>query len=133
MRKENNKSIKRTCKVTDRVTIMVTNAFETYGHDDSLPYNADLYASLDGGKMTLVAYCSNDGWGGDSCIRGINSDMQKFLNDLSAQINEKYVLRYHGVDIPCHLDLIVDMMAEDIIIGGYGGEFWLPEAGIVRK
>lgn len=126
------KDNKMVCRLTDEVSIMVTNAIEVHGHDDSLPYSADLYASLNDKPFTLIAHCSNDGWGGDSDIRGINTDYQKFVNDLFTLCRERYELHYQNIVIPCSLDSIVDLMVCKLVYGKIG-TFDLKKEGYVKK
>ena len=49
-------------------TLMLKNCQEVYGHDDSMPYMADLYEvkGVNDEELVHLAKCSNDGWGGDT-------------------------------------------------------------------
>lgn len=46
--------------------VIVENAVETMGHDDSLSYNANFKVVLDGKEELVSGNAWNSGWGGDS-------------------------------------------------------------------
>ena len=107
---------KITCKVDDNLTIELRNVVETYGHDDSIPYNADIYVFLNGSKRAVYAgYAYNDGWGGMSTIRCENQDvqpiLQKFADDLRK--NKSVTSEYGYLD--ASFDFLIDLMVEECL------------------
>ena len=65
------------CKLSEKIWIGLGNTRENYGHDDSLPYQADIYIhdadNCPEGDTSFkrVGTIYNDGWGGDSDISAI--------------------------------------------------------------
>lgn len=67
------------------------------GHDDTLPYEAEIWAD---GK--LVGYTSNDGWGGDdlhyASDKALYAEAEKFINAMPPEVYEgtelKMTFRY---------------------------------------
>lgn len=57
-------------KIIGKYKIDVKKVKEVYGHDDSFPYIAELWAN---GKH--IADCHNDGWGGETLITAIDLPM----------------------------------------------------------
>lgn len=86
------KVIKKTI-VLGKYKFSMKNFREVYGHDDSLPYNGDVYVN-----GTKFAKCFNDGWGGDTNYNyadGIDND---FVQDVLDEI-AKYEFRYAEIKI----------------------------------
>ena len=81
------------CHVGDSLIIELRNVREVYGHDDSLPFNADLYVANQVwglNDFNLVGRAWNDGWGGDTVIDSINPVVTKVL-DMFLRNNYKMV------------------------------------------
>jgi len=112
---------KISCKVSDNLTIELRNVVETYGHDDSVPFNADIYVFLDGKKRGVYAgYAYNDGWGGMSTIRCENEDvrsiLQKFADDLQKNRKVPYEQGCKVIDyLPASFDFLIDLMVEECL------------------
>lgn len=72
-----------TCEINKDLKITLKKIVETFRHDDSLPFNAELYVqSTEQGflEITRIGRVWNDGWGGDSVIE--SSTYLKFLETL---------------------------------------------------
>lgn len=109
---------KISCKINDIVTLELRNVKETYGHDDSLPFNADVYLRFCNSKRaTYVGYAYNDGWGGDSVIRCENH--QDTINALKDYLRNDmvYPYNYYGKIeyLPASLSFLIDLMVEDCL------------------
>lgn len=111
---------KISCKIDDSLTIELRNVRETYGHDDSIPFNADIYAYVGGKKRaTYVGYAYNDGWGGMStikCEKAMQPTMQKLADDLRELVVPYYcgTMNY----LPASLDFLIDLMVESCLCHG---------------
>lgn len=105
------------CKVNEELTITLKNVKEVYGHDDSLPFNADLYIRNGAGKRSkLTAYCSNDGWGGETDIQAVDTAARETLNKVNEFIKDNYKCVFN-VNNQEHffvvtLEFLVSIMAE---------------------
>lgn len=92
--------------VADKFTIIVKDAKEVYGHDDSLPYNADFIVKKhDKEVFRGIAY--NDGWGGLSNYEITEGDKEK-AHEIINEINEygEEHLCYKVYKTKLHLDFI---------------------------
>jgi hypothetical protein len=111
---------KISCKINDNITFELRNVIEVNGHDDSLPFNADIYLRLNGRKRAVyVGYAYNDGWGGDSIIRCKNnqaviSDIKDYLRDMMVPYNAYGKIGY----LPASLPFLIDLMVEDCLYKG---------------
>ena len=67
-------NIQMVCVLSDKIWLGLSNIRENYGHDDSLPYQADMFImdkdnNPDGSTaFKKIGIVWNDGWGGDSQI-----------------------------------------------------------------
>lgn len=62
---------------------------ETYGHDDSIPFNANVY--IDGEH---IGNAWNDGWGGDSCLDCKTNAAKERADKLDEYIKKNYTMTY---------------------------------------
>jgi hypothetical protein len=111
---------KITCKVNDDLTIALVNVQKTYGHDDSLPFQADVHVKsrkLGFPKLTYVGYAHNDGWGGDTVIE--SALHQYILNTINGILMNGYQIHIKRPEISwaVRLDYLVSIMAERSIYG----------------
>lgn len=110
------------CKIDKYFTIELRNVRETYGHDDSTPFNADIYAYIGGKeKATYVGYAYNDGWGGESTITCENNEVQPILQAISNKIRKMvvpYTYRNTTEYLPASLDFLIDLMVESCLYKG---------------
>ena len=108
-----------TCVVNEDLKIILTNVHETYGHDDSLPFNAQVRIEskklcLD--QTSIIAKAFNDGWGGDTVIEptsgnfGVVSRIDDFLRD-----NFCINLKKHEISWAVRFDYLISIMAEKCI------------------
>lgn len=111
---------KISCKIDDTLTIELRNVRETYGHDDSTPFNADIYAYVDGKKTaTYVGYAYNDGWGGMSTIKCENlRPIMKGLSDKMRGMASPYEYGGRVTYLPASLDFLIDLMVESSLYYG---------------
>ena len=92
------KRIQILTQLTNNLWVCLANLRENKGHDDSLPYQADIYvmdrkASPDKKiRFTKVGSIWNDGWGGDSNLETISADYIQKLRDEVA----KHQMYYKG-------------------------------------
>ena len=107
---------KITCKVGG-TTIELRNVKEVYGHDDSIPFNADIYV-----QGVYAGYAYNDGWGGDSVIRADNEKSRNELQELSNKLKKMYVVYdapYGTTEyLKASLRFLIDLMVEDCLYYG---------------
>lgn len=89
-------------KITTKInglTVVLDNCREIKGHDDSLPYEADVYIN---GEHCASLF--NDGWGGTTTINKVStSETTKLFNDLEdefGKIKEDFM----------EIDFLFDMM-----------------------
>lgn len=64
-------------KIFSTYSIEVKKVREVMGHDDSQPYNAELWAN-----KKHIANCFNDGWGGETQIDIVDAKMFKEVADV---------------------------------------------------
>ena len=104
-----------TCRVNDDLAIALVNVQETYGHDDSLPFQADIYVEsekLGFPKLTHVGHAYNDGWGGDTVIE--SAHYLNILNTINGILMNNYQIHIKKPEISwaVRLDYLVSIMAE---------------------
>lgn len=112
---------KITCKVNDDLSIVLVDVQETYGHDDSLPFKADIYVKsekLGLPKLTRVGHAYNDGWGGDTVIE--SAQYRNILNTIDGMLINNYQIHIRKPEISwaVRLDYLVSIMAEQSIYRG---------------
>lgn len=76
------------------------------GHDDSLPYQADLYLNGVG-----LCHCFNDGWGGETKLTPMGKKTWKDIEELNQRLKENYSWSYKGTIFNLTLDFIADTLA----------------------
>lgn len=108
------------CKVNEDLTIVLDNVQKTHGHDDSLPFQADIYVKsekLGFPKLTRVGYAFNDGWGGDTIIK--SASHQHILNTINGILMNNYQIhiKRHEITWAVRLEYLVSIMAERSIYG----------------
>jgi hypothetical protein len=103
------------CKVNDDLVIALVNVQKTYGHDDSLPFQADIYVKSDKlglPEFTRVGHAFNDGWGGDTVIE--SAQHRNILNTIDGMLINNYQIHIKKPEITwaVRLDYLVSIMAE---------------------
>lgn len=111
---------KITCKINEDLTIALVNVEKTYGHDDSLPFQADIHVKsekLGFPKLTWVGHAFNDGWGGDTVIESTN--YLHIINTINGILMNSYQIHIKKPEISwaVRLDYLVSIMAERSIYG----------------
>ena len=111
---------KITCKVNDDLYIALVNAQKVYGHDDSLPFQADIHVKsekLGFPELTCVGHAFNDGWGGDTVIESTN--YMHIINTINGILMNSYQIHIKKPEISwaVRLDYLVSIMAEHSIYG----------------
>lgn len=104
-----------TCKVNDDLTIALFDVQRTYGHDDSLPFQADIHVKsekLGLPELTHVGHAFNDGWGGDTVIE--SAHYRHILNNIDGILINNYQIHIKKPEISwaVRLDYLVSIMAE---------------------
>ena len=107
------------CKLSEKIWVGLGNVRENYGHDDSLPYQADIFIhdadNCPAGDTSFkrIATIWNDGWGGDSNIEPLSAPRTK--EDIQTLENEchMHVMWWNGkpTDGKFNLATICDDMA----------------------
>lgn len=104
-----------TCVINKELSIILKNVMDAYGHDDSLPFKADVY--IKSKKMgftepTLIANAWNDGWGGDTVIE--SKSYLKIVNAIDEYLGSHYQIHVKKPDFSwaVRLDYLVSVMAE---------------------
>lgn len=85
-----------TCIINNDLQIRLENVKEVYGHDDSLPFNADVFVydrKDESGCFHKIAIAYNDGWGGNSVIEPTMAKYQIQLNDIDNYLKENYEIK----------------------------------------
>lgn len=104
-----------TCVINNDLKITLKNVTETYGHDDSLPFRADIYVQsneLGFPEPTKIGRAWNDGWGGDSVIE--SDSHLGIIRYLDGYLISHYQIHIKKPEISwaVHLDYLVSIMAE---------------------
>ena len=103
-----------TCEINPFLQIVLMNVCEVFGHDDSLPFNAEVYVRKDNGILTHVANAWNDGWGGETNIDLISKDVQPLLAEVECEV-EKFIVPLGQYSFKANLPLVVELMASALL------------------
>lgn len=76
------------------------------GHDDSLPYSANLCVN-----GIEICHCLNDGWGGQTEMTPFDALTKAKFASLWNKISANYKCSSHGIEFPLTLDFIADTLA----------------------
>ena len=111
---------KITCKINDDLTIALVNVQKVYGHDDSLPFQADIHVKskeLGFPELTRIGYAYNDGWGGGTVIE--SAHYRNILNTIDGMLINNYQIniKKYNMSWAVRLDYLVSIMAEQSIYG----------------
>jgi hypothetical protein len=111
---------KITCKINEDLTIALVNVQKTYGHDDSLPFQADIHVKsekLGLPELTRIGRAFNDGWGGDTVIE--SAHYRPLLNEIEKYLTQNYQIHIKKPEISwaVRLDYLISIMAERSIFG----------------
>ena len=98
-------------------SISLRNVREVDGHDDSLPYKADVYVN-----RHVVAELFNDGWGGDTDVTVCNGYASELLKRIHHWVTDNYAFEYkdnHGeiVQYPLDLGYVFDTATHECLDG----------------
>lgn len=117
---KNNLNIQILCVLSDTLTIGLSSIRENMGHDDSLPYQAEVFIydkeNNPEGSMAFqkIGQVWNDGWGGPSCFtltdfRERTKEYQKKVTELC----ETHQMYWEGKPFGSYnLTDLLDIMAE---------------------
>lgn len=88
------------------------------GHDDSLPYKANLYF-----KKKKIALLHNDGWGGDTYITPTDDESAELLKQLNVWVDTNYAFEFEdnkGVinQYPLDMGYILDAAVSECLNRG---------------
>lgn len=102
------------CKINKNFSIILKNVHETYGHDDTLPFNADIYiTNPEWGLIDKkVGTAWNDGWGGSTNICPENKTDEIVLNMLNDFLKEHYENQYGSVVWDVDSEYLISVLAE---------------------
>ena len=104
------------CVLSDTIRVGLKDTRENYGHDDSIPFQADVYVEdgPPGSGYRLLAYVWNDGWGGDSQMKkAIQTPETDALVEKMQPLCKKHMMIYEGESVcPYTLKLLCTCMAE---------------------
>ena len=103
-----------TCEVNPFLQLVLMNVRKVFGHDDSLPFNAEVYVRRNNGILTHVANAWNDGWGGETNIDPISKDVQPLLIEAECEV-EKYIVPLGQYSFKADLPLVTSMMASALL------------------
>ena len=110
--KRNPKRIQIVTQFNENFWVCLANLRENMGHDDSLPYQADVYMmNRENHTLTFIKIASiwNDGWGGDSNVEVLNADLVQKVQDECL----KHQMMYNGKPFGQYdLEALCDEMAE---------------------
>lgn len=113
---------KITCKINDNITLELRKVVEVRGHDDSLPFNADIYLYINGNKKAEYAgYAYNDGWGGESDIVCENEDIKSTIQALDNELRTMkvpYIYNGETTYFSASLDFLIELMVEECLYDG---------------
>ena len=109
--KRNPKRIQIVTQFNENFWVCLANLRENMGHDDSLPYQADVYMmNRENHTLTFIKIASiwNDGWGGDSNVEVLNADLVQKVQDECL----KHQMYYNGSPFGQYdLEALCDEMA----------------------
>ena len=109
------------CRINNTLSIKLMNVQQVYGHDDSLPYNADVYVcdlEHDLPCFTKVATAWNDGWGGPSCVSAHLPKYNEYLKELDKYLKENFKVDYETISWDLSLEELVEYLACIAVDGG---------------
>ena len=102
------------CRFPNGLVIKLMNVKEVYGHDDSLPFNADVYVlnrEWDLPCLTKVAQAWNDGWGGPTNVHSHLPKYNDLVEKLDQYLKENYKEEYGSYSWDLRLDGLVESLA----------------------
>lgn len=110
-----------------KYTLLVINAHEVMGHDDSLPYNA--FIELRMNNKVISGKVWNDGWGGTSNIDLDNPQDQKFIDDVNEYIKQNLCFYFNGYAYEMDLVMLLDTLVNlSISCPQNNGHFYTEQA-----
>lgn len=107
------KSIK--CKINDKYDLILKDVIETDGHNDSLPFVADIWFRV-GDVMKLVGICRNDGWGAFADYMISPEYKEDF--DIVRSVVESKVYKYGQYAWNYDIPFLLDSLAYFCIVEG---------------
>ena len=102
------------CKISKDFSITLKHLKEVFGHDDSLPFNAEVYVTNKEWGLTdrKVATAWNDGWGGSTNIGPESKTDQIILDTLNGYLKDHYEIRYKTVIWAVDIEYLISVLAE---------------------
>ena len=95
-------------KIFNKYSIEVKKVREVMGHDDSQPYNAELWVN-----KKHIADCFNDGWGGETQIDIIDAKMFKEVADVVCATKGAFGEPNWQYDMPTLADELVALVLKE--------------------
>jgi hypothetical protein len=102
------------CRFSNNLVIKLENVHEVYGHDDSLPFNADVFVlnpEMGLPCLTKVAQAWNGGWGGPTCVQAHLPKYREIVEQLNNFLKEHYKSVYGEYSWDYSLDNLVEELA----------------------
>jgi len=96
------------CKISNELALRLENCKEVYGHDDSLPFNADVFVydrEDETGCFQRIATAYNDGWGGLTNIDTLHEKYQAKLCKINNYLRSHFEIQCKGTDVKWDVDL----------------------------
>lgn len=103
--------MKKIMKEFGKYVVEMRNFREIEGHDDSLPYKAELFVN---GKK--IAECHNDGWGGDTMITPIDINLFNQVAEVVCSTNGLFGHEDWNYTIPSLADELAFKYNEELFI-----------------
>lgn len=103
--------MKKIEKTFGKYVIEMRKFREIDGHDDSLPYKAELWV---GNKK--IAECFNDGWGGDTIITPIDAELFNEVAKVVCSTNGLFGEEKWNYTMPCLSDELAYNYVEELHI-----------------
>ena len=92
--------------VCDNMKFTLRRYLPVNGHDDTLPYQADLYLNGKG-----LCHCFNDGWGGETLLTPMGRATMDKIKSIDEQLKENYSWVSADWTFKLTLDFIADSIA----------------------
>ena len=98
------------CRIGDHIELQLDNVREVFGHDDSLPFNAEVYIHNPEwcNRPTFVGHAWNDGWGGESNLDCDTKNQRELADKLDNYLKENYKMKFDKFDLEVRLMELID-------------------------
>lgn len=92
--------------ICDNMTFTMRRYLPVNGHDDTLPYQADLYLNGKG-----FCHCFNDGWGGETQLTPMGRTTSEKIKEVNQRLKDNYSWKFKNMTFKVTLDFIADTIA----------------------